>query len=96
MQIKVGVGVCPFCGQRAGGVGGAGDGSVVVKEVRKNGYGNYQVICNYLKGGCGASGGFGRSAEDAWRKWNVRKGVWDGEGDSKVAGDNIRSCTADM
>lgn len=32
----------------------------------------YFVVCNYHKGGCGASGGWGGDKETAVRNWNRR------------------------
>jgi Lar family restriction alleviation protein len=33
---------------------------------------SYTVVCNVRKGGCGATGGFADSKEDAIEKWNCR------------------------
>lgn len=32
----------------------------------------YKVMCDYSKGGCGASGGMGKTKEEAIRMWNLR------------------------
>ena len=32
----------------------------------------YKIMCDYAKGGCGASGGMGKTKEEAIRMWNMR------------------------
>lgn len=32
----------------------------------------YKITCDYAKGGCGASGGMGKTPEEAIRMWNMR------------------------
>ena len=55
---------CPFCGA---------DVPVVqlIKEKNGNNW-QYQIICNYNLGGCGASSCYEKEPEEAVKAWNRR------------------------
>lgn len=52
---------CPFCGST----------SVDVKD-DYHPVPNYYAVCDYNKGGCGASSGYCRTEEEAIEAWNRR------------------------
>jgi Lar family restriction alleviation protein len=52
---------CPFCGNN--------DYMTVEGTVSSN---NFQVVCSWLSGGCGASGGVRRTQAEAIAAWNTR------------------------
>jgi len=62
--------LCPFCGKGVAEIFPAEDAS-----------NQFHVVCNFKKGGCGASSGYASSLEGAVDKWNTRKGT---EEDSSV------------
>ena len=72
---------CPFCGKSV-----AECGTVAEHECKdKNSLGyewcaeHFDVVCNYIKGGCGASTGKSYATpEDAIEAWNRRAGEDDG------------------
>ena len=54
---------CPFCGKKV---------SVILYwEGRINGY-QYQVVCDVYENGCGASGRYCDTVEEAKEVWNRR------------------------
>lgn len=58
--------VCPFCGHWA--VLGNNE-----SDEDYNAYFPYfQVVCDFNKGGCGASGGFRKTIDEAIDAWNER------------------------
>lgn len=52
---------CPMCGHAS------------AHKILASKYpGEYQVVCDFLEGGCGASGGFDTGVDGALAKWNRR------------------------
>lgn len=57
---KIGLRRCPFCRKWD---------SMSIIPIKTNGF---KITCDYSKGGCGASGGMGKTKEEAIRMWNLR------------------------
>lgn len=54
---------CPFCGKE-----------VYEYEIDQDGdFINYAIVCNALKGGCGAMSGYATTKIEARKKWNKRE-----------------------
>lgn len=58
--IKVGLKRCPFCRKWD---------SMSIIPIKTNGF---KITCDYAKGGCGASGGMGKTKDEAIKMWNLR------------------------
>lgn len=60
---------CPFCGNT----------EVKVRRIPRDGVNlfrdRYAVQCPYYNGGCGAEGGWRRTADEAVVSWNTRRRV---------------------
>lgn len=56
---------CPFCGKTE-------PVEVKHRETEVFAFENYDVVCDSLNGGCGASSGYRRTEEDAIAAWNTR------------------------
>lgn len=61
---------CPFCGNIDVFV--AQDWEIEGNNP-EDGSGYYAVICDYRKGGCGASGGYRETIDEAQIAWNNRE-----------------------
>lgn len=57
---KIGLKRCPHCRKWD---------SMTLIPIKSNGF---KITCDYAKGGCGASGGMGKTKEEAVRMWNLR------------------------
>lgn len=68
---------CPFCGKSVAEVGTIAEHDFMSRDDTAYNWASehYQVVCNYLKGGCGAStSGRFKSPEEAIKAWNKRAG----------------------
>ena len=61
---------CPFCG-KTDTVKCLRESEI--KEEEANGEDYFTVICDYQYGGCGSSGGYRKTEEDAIKLWNTRR-----------------------
>lgn len=59
---------CPFCGKDILVV--SREDEAYGKAKNKNGY--FAVCCNFNKGGCGSTGGYRKTKEEAVEVWNKR------------------------
>lgn len=57
---KMGLKRCPYCRKWD---------SMSLIPIKTSGF---KITCDYAKGGCGASGGMGKTKEEAVRMWNLR------------------------
>jgi len=61
---------CPFCGKT--NIYIAPDWELEGKDP-DDGTGYFAAVCNYQNGGCGASGGYRETKEEAIAAWNNRE-----------------------
>lgn len=66
--MDVSISSCPFCGCENIFVGSSAD------IIFDNDYEHFACVCDASEGGCGATGGFAQSKEEAVSKWNKRCG----------------------
>ena len=74
---------CPFCGKNVAEVTNAKELETCKKfesedccYEENDRCGLYTVVCNYLKGGCGATSGYFSQEEMAIERWNTRGEAW--------------------
>lgn len=67
------VNYCPECGKRLSQLRACPFCDKEVAKVQRDPYKVY-VVCNYHEGGCGATGGYYHTEEEAIEAWNRRAG----------------------
>lgn len=65
---------CPLCGKFTA--------ELTQKDGSEYGSEYYAVVCNFQKGGCGCTGGFRKTPEEAEDAWNMRAGSTEENGPS--------------
>lgn len=67
---------CPFCGKSVAYIADCHELQDCKNFEACEGEGYVSVVCNFNKGGCGASSGYFRTTEEAIFAWNRRADGW--------------------
>jgi Lar family restriction alleviation protein len=61
---------CPFCGNKEVGI--FSDSDLGESDLGEDESGQFTAVCSYNIGGCGASGSYEYTREEAAARWNTR------------------------